>query len=234
MPFSNQVLQEEVLFALGNRGDFTVAVGSRLERWINIAQIKIAREKAWEELEQANTELTLPASAITLAYPVATNFRYQLSIIVKDKDSSKKLEWLHPAEFDKRFAKLYDSTATFVKDTPSFFTNWARGWAFWPVPNKEYKLNAKIGVWPADLTTLAQVTSLRDKDDLIILLATADIFDSLGSVEKARGKFAIYSANLERAKNDGPVSSGRELKPVFEISPAITDYWVDPFIKGIN
>lgn len=232
MTFTNQVLQEEVHAALGNRNDFTVAEGSRLERWLNIAQIKIARKKYWDELEIADSELVLAADARSLAYPA--NLRYQLSMVIKDGTSSRRLTWMPPQEFDRKFPQMYDTTAVISKGTPTVFTNWARSWAFWPVPDIEYTINIKKGNWPTPLSTLAQVTDLENKDDLLITLTTADIFDSLGKVEDSARKIAIYKSMLEDAIDSDEAQPGREIKPDFETGPIVGEYWNDPFIRSIG
>ncbi len=231
MSFTNQILQDEVHAALANRGDLTVAAGSRIERWLNIAQVKVARELRWEELEVADSELTLPADATSLAYPAS--FRYQQSLVLKDDDSTHKLMWIHPEEFDRRFSKIHDSGATFIKNPPVFFTNWAKTWAFWPIPDVEYKINLKKGSWPTDLTTLAQTTDLEEKDDLLINLATADLMNSLGMTDKAVKQFQIYNALLSRAKNEEKDKPGRDIVPDFETGIAVGDYWLNPFIRSV-
>jgi len=232
MSFTNQILQDEVHAALATRDDLTVVAGSRIERWLNIAQVKITRESLWEELETPDAELTLPADATSLAYPA--NFRYQLSMVLKDGDSTTRLHWLTPTEFDKRFPRIHDSTATLTKSSPNFFNNWGKFWAFWPVPDIEYKINIKRGSWPIPLTTLAQTTELEEKDDLLIVLATADLMDSLGMLDKAVKKYQVFGALLARAKEEEKIKPGRDIVPVFEAGVSIGDYWLDPFVRGVH
>ncbi len=232
MAFTNQILQDEVHAALANRDDLTVAAGSRIERWLNIAQVKIARESFWQELETADSDITLLINATSLAYP--TSFRYQKSLVLKDGDSTHKLTWLEAEEFDKRFPKIHDSTATLTKNPPVFFTNWAKEWAFWPIPDVQYTINLKKGSWPTDLTTLGQTTDFSEKDDLLILLATADLMDSLGMLEKAAKKYAVFGALLEQARLEDKRKPGRDIQPSFEVGIATGDYWRDPFVnRGI-
>ncbi len=231
MSFTNQVLQDEVHAALATRDDLTVAAGSRIERWLNIAQVKITRELRWEELEVADAEETLPADATSLAYPAS--FRYQQSLVLKDGDSTIKLAWLHPEVFDSRFPKIHDATATLTKSSPVFFTNWAKSWAFWPVPDVEYKINLKKGSWPTALATLGQTTDLEEKDDLLINLATADLMNSLGMADKAVKQFNIYSALLATAKDEEKDKPGRDIVPDFETGIAVGDYWLDPFVRSV-
>jgi len=232
MAFTNQILQDEVHAALANRGDLSVAAGSRIERWLNVAQVKIARESFWQDLQTANSDITLLINATSLAYPA--NFRYQKSMVLKDGDSTKKLIWMDAEEFDKRFPRIHDSSAVLTKNPPVFFTNWAEEWAFWPIPDVQYTINLKKGSWPTDLTTLAQTTDFKQKDDLLILLATADLMDSLGVVDKAVKKYAIFSAHLEQARTEDQRKPGQDIIPQFEAGVAVGDYWRDPFVtKGV-
>lgn len=239
---TNQQMQEEVAEILGNRDELTVATGSRMERYLNFAQIQIARGEVrrggktlkvfWEELETEDNTLSIAKSAQTIAFPA--DLRYSLSLVLEDGDTSVKLRYLTPQKFDERFPKAQDAAASFTERQPIWYTHWAKSWEVWPVSDAAYDITARYGKWPTPLSTLSQKSDLDKKDQLLIQLTAADLWAAFGNTERSTTHFNIFNAKFEQAVADALDKPGRVLLPDFELGEPLGEYWRDPFIRSVS
>ncbi len=231
MSFTNQVLQEEVRANLANRDDLTVAAGSRLERFLNFAQDRVARHHRFREFRQLSTDSTIFNNDLNDKYlATPTNLRTLYTIRLLDGTNSHKLTFIDI----KRWDLLLPKPSETARRRPTQYTFFRRTFEFHPLPDAVYSLEMRWDAWPTALTTLAQVTEFEHKDDMLIQLATSYAQGSLGMVEKAAATFDIYKAMLNQALLSDEEHPHEDLVPTFEIGKPIGDYWADPFVRSSN
>ena len=118
-------LKDEVKRALGNRDD----MDSRLVRFLNLAQIKMARTHEFEEL-QTVTDDTLGYTGVAADdkfLDVATTIKNIYSFRIFDSAQSRKLEYIPSRQWDKKIP-LPEYYAT---GWPSSYTKWRHKLEFW-------------------------------------------------------------------------------------------------------
>lgn len=228
---NNQQLQEELLSNLGNRDDFSVALGSRLERALAFSQDRIARRYRFEELNKLSTaNLVFNNNNDDKFLSTPTNLRTNYSLRLIDGTLSRRLDWVDPREWD-RVLPFPPNTA---RGRPERYTYFRDVFELHPLPNKVYAMELRWDAWPAAFTSLGQSSDFLHKDDVILHGATAYLYDSLDQTEKARKFATIFLRLLEEAVNTEKDDSHKEIKPLFELDSPVGDYWRDPFIRSMN
>lgn len=238
-------MQDEVRTALGGRTD----QDSRLTRALNIAQQQLARAKIsrdgklvpvmWEELQFADT-LNIPYTGtaatdriINFSAMTTTNPRKIYSITVDNDASSVKLQRVEPQQMDE----LIPDPAYFATRMPRWYVQWKERIELFPVPDQAYNGGIIRGVkWPDALSAGGGTSNFREKDDILVYLAIAYIYDSLGDTAKAE-HFMKQRAipQIEAALAEDLHSPDHAILPPWEHdSLRGGDYWKDPFISGVR
>lgn len=227
---TNTEMQDEIRSSLGNRTD----LDARLERFLNLAQMRIARKHKWEELKNLLTTATgftsTPADDKFLVIPTGTRTIY--SIVLIDGENSRKLIGYTEKEFEKTipYPERYDT------DRPSIFTRWGSSVEFWRVPDAVYVLEIRRSVWPTVFSTGSQTSDLDRKDDMIIMLALAWANASLSKRETATYYWRIYSNMINDA-----IGEERENPDIDITNQAVNrdflntgEYWKNPFVIAVR
>jgi len=226
-------LKDEVKRALGNRDD----MDSRLVRFLNLAQTKMARTHEFEEL-QTVTDASLGytgTAADDKFLDVATTIKTIYSFRIFDSAMSRKLEYIPSRQWDKRIP-LPEYYAT---GWPSHYTKWRHKLEFWRVPKQAFNYEMRHSVWPTAFSdSLPSATSdFLNKDDIIIYLAVSWAYASSGKTQKATEFWQFYRTAMNSAIGDDIVSPDMTIAP--NVGGGIDGvelgkYWADPFVGSVS
>lgn len=227
-------LEEEVMANLANRDDITSA---RVYRHLNLAQMRIARTKRWEELEVTKTATLANTGNIDtdrfIALPTNARDIYSLVVIDSANERSNKLKRIPARNWD-----TYIGTADYdARDFPVAYTQWQNMIEPYPVQDATYTLRSRVTVWPTAFSAAntAAVSDLTQKDDMLIALSTAQLFNSLKMLNEAGRWWAIYKDMLQAAIDEEGERPDADRLPHGSASQgSVGQYWKDPFIRGIN
>lgn len=231
-------LREEVLKNLGDRPEIGSApVITRANRHLDLAQLRIARAypPGWRELNRVD-EVSVTALP---QYLWSGSLRHIYSLRVKeDNNFSPKLIEVDQRTFDQLLG--VPETQTSVADHPTHYTIWdiGSGWLldWYPVPSDDFVLVRRYAVWPSIMSSDISFPDLRNKDDILIALATSTLFDSLGNKMAASKWFANYSGMLRDAVMAENVRPDLVIRPTGakEESALQPNPWADPFVRSFG
>ncbi len=224
-------IKDELRESMGGRND----VNSRLERIINLAQMRIARVKkgGWEELDKTyDTTLSIAGTVeqdklITLQSTLRdiTSFR-----IIVGSNQSRKLTYVPIRKWDE----VIPEPEYYARGKPTLYTIQNNVAEIWRVPDVAYRAIIRTKQWPTTLSTAGQTSDLDNKDDLIINLSLSWIFNSQSKMDEAGRFWTIYSAALNEATGEDDEKIDQIIMPDFNLHTNFdTEYWRDPFMRVI-
>jgi hypothetical protein len=225
-------LEDEITRSLGNRTDMS----TRLSRFLNLAQQRLARVKDFEEMRQIENGTFAITSNPTVDKKLSfANVREVYSFRVLDLigGEARKLKQVSPRLWDKTIPE----PEYFARDIPTHYTIWAFVAEMWPVPDIAYAYEARYTAWPTPFVdaTPTQVSDYLMKDELLIALATAYAFDSLSKSVEADRRYKVAGQLLSESLNMDTLQPDLELAParsIFNASSFTPEYWRDPFTVG--
>ena len=225
-------LKDEVLQGLGNR---TGIDSSRLARVINLAQMRIARVKVWDDLETVvEGTFSITSSAKNdkfLTLPTNVRTIYSVRVII-GANQSRKLQYVPPRKFDEKIPE----PEYYSRGKPTIYTLYSGKLELWKVPDSTYSYSIRMATWPSTLSSDSDVSDLDQKDDMIIALSLSWMFQSIGRTEDASRWWRIYANMLNSATGEETEKLDMDLLPSFESMPGnagVGDYYVNPFVKGV-
>jgi len=240
---------DEIDRNLGSRGSTDDPGYTRIRRHIDLAMTRIAREDDWVDLQRevavttaftgvpATDAVFNPHALILTAASHDVRLIYSMCII-EGESTDHKLIQLMPRQWDLMFP---DPTSGYsVAGSLAEITHYVM-WdklkvQLYRVPGAAVPLRIRYGIWPRAIYGIDGTSNLdlENKDELVIVLATHNLFQSLGMREDAKQYFAIYNDLLDRAKKDNSLNPDASRVPV-RLSEAGNsspgNYWSDPFTK---
>ena len=213
-------MKDEIRSNLGNRTD----LDSRLVRFVYFAQDMICRQFEFPELEEKTTD-TISQGDTT--YTLTSRPRSIRSVRLIDGTLSRKLEYINIGDWDKLLPKPDEWT----EERPTHYTYWQNKLEFWRIPDNTYTIFIRWSKWPTALSDDSDTSDYENKDDVIVALATAWAFKSIG--DKDRMYFWANAAwdQLESAILAESQQPDREIVPIPELKTVLGDYWRDPFVR---
>ncbi len=219
-------MQAEVRSYHGNRTD----LDTRITRFLNFAQIRLARAYSFPELHKFVTATgSFVNDATDRFISLPANVHSVKDFVLEDGDTSRKLEYKSPREFDR----LYTGYISRGRSKPAIYTRWQECMELMPLPDEAYNYEIRYIVWPTDLVNGSDVSILDRKDELLILLAASIMHHSLGNTTKGRDLFGMFAAIREEVIVDETVEPDLEIKS--EQGPGSVPsgkYWANPFFTG--
>lgn len=222
-------LKAEVKSNMGERDD----VDDRLTRALNLAQTRIARSYLWSELRSSvDDNLSFTSTpADDKKYTLPTNVRKLLSVRIIDSNyRSRKLRRLTYGRFDK----LIPEPERYTVGIPSVYVRYGATIELWRAPDQAYQILLRLLIWPTAFSDgdLSATSTLEQKDDMLIALATAYLNNSFGKEQRAAYWWRIYRRMFEEAKENEDSEPDLDITPSADIPVGPPEYWKDPFIKG--
>lgn len=224
----SDIIDEATQF-LGNRTDIT---DSRYVRWLNLAQMRIARLKVWEELQALDTSLVTVISDKFITEPA--NIRKIYSFRLIDAEHSRILTGKPPKSFDQAIPL----PSRFSEGRPTVYTRWAGKIELYKVPDAVYSLEMRYSKWPTAFLIGSDVVSeLEEKDDALIMLMVSWGFLSLRNIEDATKYWRIYRDIINDAAMEDVERPDIDIKPEGLSSGSLAnsnDPWADPFVNSVD
>lgn len=223
--------ENEINLALGNRDDASVA-SARITRILNLAQMRVARFRKWEELEGLETrQLAVTADAYAdRLISMPDNIRDIYSIRVYDSTRTRKLQRIESRRLDME----EPANEYITRNIPNRYTRWSQQLELDIPPDDNYTLRARVSYWPtafAGATSPTQTSDLNQKDDLLISLSVNWIYQSLGNYERSGRWWVTFSNMLESARFEENEKPDVDYTPSASSSPSVGDYWRNPFVQ---
>lgn len=225
-------LKTELRVILSGQSDFE----PRLTSALNLSQMRIARAHRWEELETLYTNTTgftsTPADDMYLTFP--SDVRDIYSVRLQDDANSRKLVRVPNRSWDKR---IPDSTYL-ATGRPSHYTLYRNVMEFWPVPDAAYNLIARGIMWPTAFVTAtpSAVSTLDEKDDMLIALTASWLLRSVGEVEKSNNWFVVYKNSLAAAIDEDVEKPDLDYPVGFKDDADVLsgNYPANPFVRSVS
>jgi hypothetical protein len=236
-------LRDEVNKNLGGRDEGKVEPGiTRINRALDLAQLRIARKRDFRELfilDTDNVVVTGTPATDAIYTGMPSTFRDIYGLVYQETASATAypLSQMLPRQWHQLIsAPLAHST----QERPTHYIIWGSATGgkqieWYPIPDQNFLLTRRYSKWPdRDGTWVDGVAAdLDDKDDIIIALATHHLFLSLGQKEDAATWYAVYKDLMKDAEADNAhqpdmatrnrgISSGAGLGP---------RYYEDAFVR---
>lgn len=226
-------MRTEVLDNLTQDASATTANGVSLStmatRWLNRAQLRIARKHnlIWEE----QTSATVHAQK---SYNFDSNLRSVSTFRIEDGTNSRKLVCVMPTKFDQ----LYPKPDNEAEGLPTIYVPFENTNTFelFKIPDAAYVLRLRCSMWPTNLTGDSQYADYTFLDDVIIAYATMYGYQWLQEMNDAKFWRSVGDDEL-RSQLIAEVSKFPDWAPVSEGFTAqgasyIGEYWNDPFVTS--
>ena len=234
-------MRSEVLANLGNRPADTNNT-TRVNRLLDLAQVRIAREYNWSELEVTDSALVAISGtpALNRSYTAFQTIDlreiHTLSVATTD-DREWKLTQYPRWQFEQLFPAI--SAAVNVAagdDFPLYYTVVGKDTIlWWPEAKVQFTLWRRYTKWPLKFANDNAKSDFTFKDDIIIALTTHSAFLSLGQGEDSAVWFAVYRDLITKAiieEGQTPdldlINRGLTAGPEGVIA---TDPVADPFVR---
>ena len=144
---------------------------TRILRWVNWGQEKVADTHTFEEMRKIYTGDTAASST---SYGFPTRMKDIFSLRVVDGTNDRKLVYVPAREMDM----VEPRPATDPEDVPTWYVDYGVNFELVPVPDAIYPLRLRCSVYPTDLTVTA-VSQLLRKDRLMVVAGT--VFGGFGA-----------------------------------------------------
>src|SRR3990172_3706195 len=221
-------LQDEVRAGLGGRTD----LNTRLPRFLNLAQQRLARLHDFDEMETNSTVGLTYTPAATDGDITLPSLRELYSIRIEDDSRSVKLVQRSPRWWDK----MVPMPNYHSRDIPQIYMIWNNLVSVFPLPEKSYPVvRLRWTKWPTPLSAGGTPSEFNEKDELLIELAVSYAYRTLGNPEEANKHEGIAKRlfteadSIDRDKPDldlvGDARTG---------SQGPQDYWRDPFVRSVD
>lgn len=224
-------LKVEVKAGLMNRSD----LDSRLGRFLNLAQQRLARAHDFDEMEVISRTTLQNTGSDTDRFLQMPQLRECFSIVIIDGSQSRKLVGRTAQYMDRMMPK----PEYWSRNYPIDYCVWGNYVEWFPLPHKALETRMRWTAWPLDLTLDNDKSQFNQKDELLIEYAVAYAYRSLGKEEDAakHESFAKQllkdAAEADRQHPDRIITPGlSDIQAQGRSSPA--DPWNDPFVKETN
>lgn len=201
-------IEKEIAQNFGNRSDLGLG---RIDTWLDMAHMRIARLKDWEELRLI--ALAYPGNSDDLDVdrylflPAEINIRkiYSIRRTINNTQDT-------PGELDKYDSKKWDEALGdarfYSRGTPIAYYMWESNRVeLFRIPDVTYELEIRLSKWPDSSATLitqqggrSQAKSnFKNMDDALIFLGSAIGFLSYGRSDKATEYYNIYKQIMKES-----------------------------------
>lgn len=194
-------IEKEIAQNFGNRSDLGLG---RIDTWLDMAQMRIARLKDWEELHlvlnvyPGNTNVLDVDRYLFLPTEIQIRKLFSLRRTINNPQDT-------PAKLDKFDSKKWDEamgdSRFYSRGVPIAYHMWEQNRIeLFRVPDATYELEVRLSKWPDNMAVLitqqggrSQAKSnFKNLDDALIFLSSAIGFLSFGRSDKATEYYNIY------------------------------------------
>lgn len=224
-------MSAEVLDNLTQQGSMTTAnnvtLSTMATRWLNRAQIRVARmhDLIWVEQTSSTT-------ASQQRYAFDTKLRSVHSLRLEDGTDSRRLTLVMPGKMDSLFPKPDEQTT----GTPTIYTPFENTNTFelFKIPDATYTIRIRCSLWPTTLSTGTQVSDFTYLDDVLIAYATMYGYQWLQEMNDSKFWKGVGNDEL-KAQINAEVSRFPDWVQVREgfsggMTTYVGEYYNDPFV----
>lgn len=202
---------------------------TRITRWVNWGQSLLADWHTYEEMRKVYTGSTT-ASQKRYGFPTQMKDIYTLTL--QDGASSRKLHYVYAREFDTKVPRPEQTT----EGRPSYYVDYGVNFELYRLPNSVYNLTLRCSIYPTDLSSATDASSLLRKDALICACGTMFGFLSLREIEDATywknevivPLFQASLASDHSAEDWTPVARGFNTQ-----QQRLGEYWSNPLVRSV-
>jgi hypothetical protein len=231
-------LKTEIKQGLGGRAD----LDTRMNNIVDLAQLRLARLKDFDELRQIESTTT-PITSVAaddkiITFPTLTDARIRkIYSLRRFAPNDETLAGKLTKVLTRRWDEVIPEPEFWARGWPTHYTVWENNkFELWKVPDIVYTLQIRLSRWPkkASVTGEGNPIDLENVDDLIINLSLSYAYWSLGRTDKAKDFFGIYrglakDALMEDAESIDEAMAG--VKFPQDISQGSRGY-DDPFVRS--
>jgi hypothetical protein len=224
-------LKDEVRAGLGGRKD----LDTRLTRFLNLAQQRLARLNDFDEMEQISVSVFPYTPAVTDKYLELPGVREVYSFKHIEGTFSHKLTQLT----QRMWNRVIPAPQEYMRDRPRQYCIWANTLILYPLANKaNMPCELWWTKWPTDFndSVLTAVSEYIHKDEILVELALVYAYNSLAKIEDADFHWnrvrplLLEAVQTDMERPDIEVRPGPSLEQLSNQLP--TEYWNDPFIRS--
>ncbi len=188
---------------------------SRINRWINLAQIQVVQVHEFQNLNDLY-EGSTTEDELYYSFPSQMKDIHTFRII--DGTNSRKLTRLRPDQMDSKIP----APAELSTGVPSFYLRYGNQFELWRIPDATYTMRLRASFWLTPLTGDTQSPDL-DYIDLCILDKAAEIgWRSLQQTDEANGWKETFITDLGIAtREDKTITDMKHVAQGFETEDII-------------
>ena len=208
------------------------ALQDRVVTYLNWSQRRIARFYSFSELDVTKETCTTVTSVKN--YPLETGDNTLgltrpmdiASIRLIDGANSRVLiRWSQ-----RKFDRVYPRPANYATGRPRIYMRYGDTLELFKIPDAAYTLYVRYPQWPVELTTGAQESSYKDKDQLLV---TAGIMETYLALEEYADVAVWYPKFLGQLKDavyaEGDVDWEPQAEPFGGAEYSSGEPWIDPY-----
>ena len=215
MALTGATLTDEVQTICGRPTNQVILTNERVTRWLNEAQRKVAEEcPDLEELQFVNEvsfdttgTILYALNEITVGDETDQLPCYIFDVFFLDGHESRKLEWIHPDEFDREYPDPTHSDI--AKHRPTHWTmqadlsgGYVKMMPFCLTTYMDKDLKFVGSMYPAEFTVEDTTRGrLKDCDDALIAYGVCKGWGAIGQEEKSGIWWQKFIGTLEDIKN---------------------------------
>lgn len=243
MAISAENIRDDVVGNMANRADISDAI---IYRYITYAQRRVSRLRAFNELSSETVIRISTAGTDVLLWsagtPVVDERRIRRVVSIIPLDFAEDV-WKRPLrrvssvrEWNMAISGESDTLGDAAQGPPTHYL-----WELMtelkvrPYVDKTYDLFVNLILYPADVTETNKTDqlSLFQAEDLIMFLTTAMLFARTGRMEDSSHYFILYKGSVDEWVEAEPDSGDFDMAAIRAVksSPAVADYWKDPFFN---
>jgi len=203
----------------------------RLNRYINIAQQRIARYHNWRDLYVKANTTTVPGQG-NYALPLGDDRLKDLVSITLIDPSGQDTKLV--AVPYRRLHELVPNPDSETQGKPKVYTLWDNAIQLYPIPETEYTVQILYVKWPTKLEDTLDESDFIGLDDVIIAGATQTGFMSLQQKEETIFWNQQFSVLLQEAMSGDIKHTDHilRLQGYRSTPPRFSDIQPDPMAQG--
>lgn len=225
-------LKTEIKAGLGNRTD----LDSRLTRFLNLAQQRLARLHDFDEMEKISLSTFPYTNTPADKYMSLPGIREVYSFKLIDAQQSRKLRQVEP----RMWNTVIPAPQSFTRYKPTHYTVWANTIVLYPLANAAgIPCELWWTKWPTDFSDsdLNATSDYLQKDEILIELALVYAYNSLAKVDDAQSHWQRAMPLIGEALHTDMSKPDLDIRPGPSLDEALQlpgEYWNDPFIRSVS
>lgn len=234
--------QTEILAATGDRDENSTVSLVRIVRALNMAQQHISRAHTFQELQ-----LTALADMAYTANPLVDKFlvppqgiRTLHSFVLVDTSSGFSSKGMSRKLVEKPwrwFDRMFPAPEWLPASWPEIYTWWGSVLVMAPAPQAAYTAQLRYVANPEPFVTsdTTQVSEYEQKDDILLNLAIAYFWRSLGRADRSQYFMGLGQEQLDEAiARDGEHPDMEVSRDIDGGIGPVGDYWSNPWVNSVN